>query len=108
MQFLFLALAILFEVVGSAFLKVSDGFSKLIPTLITISAYIISFYFFSQTLKSLPLGVAYAIWGGMGIVFTALISVFVFKQPIDWAAIIGITLIIAGVIILNVFSKALR
>jgi len=108
MQFLFLALAILFEVVGSAFLKVSDGFSKLIPTLITISAYIISFYIFSQTLKSLPLGVAYAIWGGMGIVFTALISVFVFKQPIDWAAIIGITLIIAGVIILNVFSKALR
>lgn len=108
MQFLYLALAILFEVVGSAFLKVSDGFSKLIPTLITISAYIISFYFFSQTLKSLPLGVAYAIWGGMGIVFTALISVFVFKQPIDWAAIIGITLIIAGVIILNVFSKALR
>jgi len=107
MKFLYLALAILFEVVGSSFLKVSDGFSKIIPTLITIVAYIISFYFFSQTLKTLPLGVAYAIWGGLGIVLTALISVFVFKQSIDLAAILGITLIVSGVVVLNFFSKTL-
>ncbi|HLS29837.1 MAG TPA: multidrug efflux SMR transporter [Flavobacteriaceae bacterium] len=107
MKFLYLALAILFEVVGSSFLKVSDGFSKIIPTLITIVAYIISFYFFSQTLKTLPLGVAYAIWGGLGIVLTALISVFIFKQSIDLPAILGITLIVSGVVVLNFFSKTL-
>ncbi len=107
MKYLFLALAIIFEVIGSSFVKLSEGFTKLIPTSITIVAYVISFYFFSQTLKSLPLGVAYAIWGGLGIVLTAVISVVFFKQSIDFPAILGILLIVSGVIIMNVFSKTM-
>lgn len=106
MKYLFLALAIVFEVVGSSYLKASNGFSKLIPTTITIVAYIASFYFFSQALKTINLGVAYAIWGGLGIVLTAVISVVIFKQSLDIPAIIGISLIIAGVLVMNFFSKS--
>lgn len=105
MNYLFLIIAILLEVVGSSFMKLSDGFSKWLPTSITIVAYVASFYFFSQVLKTIPLGLAYAVWAGMGIVLTALISVFIFKQPIDFAGILGIFLIVAGVVVLNYFSK---
>lgn len=105
MKYLFLALAIAFEVTGSSFMKLSDGFSKLLPTVVTIISYFISFYCFSLTLKYIPLGVAYAIWGGLGIVLTALISVFVFKHALDLPAIIGMSFIVAGVIIMNFFSK---
>lgn len=106
MKYLFLALAIIFEVLGSSFMKASDGFSKLLPTTITIIANIASFFFFSQALKSIPLGIANAIWGGLGIVLTALISVFVFKQTLDIPAIIGIIMIVGGVIVMNVFSQS--
>lgn len=106
MKYLYLAIAIVLEVIGTSFMQASDGFSKLVPTLITIIAYVACFYFFSQSLKVVPLGIAYAIWGGLGIVLTALISVIVFKQTLDWPAIIGITLIVAGVFVMNVFSKS--
>ena len=107
MKYLYLALAIVLEVLGSSFMKASDGFSKLLPTTITIIAYIACFFFLSQALKSIPLGIAYAIWGGLGIVLTALISVIIFKQSLDLAAIIGIILIVAGVFVMNFFSKSL-
>ena len=106
MKYLYLALAIVLEVVGSSFMKASDGFSKLLPTTITIIAYIACFFFLSQALKSIPLGIAYAIWGGLGIVLTALISVIIFKQSLDLPAIIGIVLIVAGVFVMNFFSKS--
>ena len=106
MKFLYLALAIVLEVLGSSFMKASDGFSKLLPTTITIIAYIACFFFLSQALKSIPLGIAYAIWGGLGIVLTALISVIIFKQSLDLPAIIGIILIVAGVFVMNFFSKS--
>ncbi|MBK8657518.1 MAG: multidrug efflux SMR transporter [Bacteroidetes bacterium] len=106
MKYLFLSLAIVLEVVGSSFMKASDGFSKLLPTAITIVAYIACFFFMSQALKSIPLGIAYAIWGGLGIVLTAIISVVVFKQSLDIPAIIGIILIVTGVIVMNFFSKS--
>ena len=86
-------------------MKASNGFSKLLPTAITIVAYLACFFFLSQALKYIPLGVAYAIWGGLGIVLTALISVFVFKQSLDLPAIIGIIMIVGGVIVMNAFSK---
>lgn len=105
MKYLYLALAIILEVTGSSFLKVSEQFSKLIPSAITVIAYLACFYFLSLTLKTMPLGVAYAIWGGLGIVLTTLISVFIFKNAIDLPAILGITLIVAGVVVLNFFSK---
>ena len=105
MHYLYLGLAIFFEIIGSSFIKVSDGFSKLWPTLVVAVAYMICFYFIALALKTIPLGIAYAIWGGIGIVLTALISVFIFKQPIDFPAIAGISLIVAGVFVINLFSK---
>ncbi|KRT15379.1 MULTISPECIES: DMT family transporter [Pedobacter] len=106
MKYLFLALAIISEVVGSSFLNASNQFTKLIPSAITVVAYLLCFYFLSIALKSIPLGTAYAIWGGLGIVLTAIISVVVFKNKLDIGAIIGISLIVAGVVVLNVFSKS--
>ncbi|MDN3607653.1 MULTISPECIES: DMT family transporter [Bacteroidota] len=105
MKYLFLALAIILEVIGSSFMKASNGFTKIIPTSITIIAYIVCFFFLSQALKHIPLGIAYAIWGGLGIVLTAIISVVVFKQSLDLPAIIGIILIVSGVFVMNFFSK---
>ena len=105
MHYLFLALAIIFEVFGSSFIKLSNGFTKPLPTVAVAFGYIVCFYFLSLSLKVIPLSIAYAIWGGVGIVLTALISVFIFKQSIDWAAIAGITLIVAGVVVINLFSK---
>lgn len=106
MKYLYLAITIILEVIGTSFMQASNGFSKLVPTVITIVAYIACFYFFSQSIKVIPLGIAYAIWGGLGIVLTALISVVVFKQTLDVPAILGITLIVAGVFVMNVFSKS--
>lgn len=105
MRYLFLALAILFEVVGSSFMKASDGFTKWLPSAVVIITYVICFYFLSLALKSIPLGIAYAIWGGLGIVLTAIISVVIFKQHLDVPAIIGIGLIISGVLVINFLSK---
>ena len=100
----FLMLAIIFEVLGTTFLVKSEQFTRLVPTLFMALLYIGSFYFLSQTIKTIPLGIAYAIWGGIGIVLTAIVGLVVFKQSIDMPAIIGIGLIILGVVVINVFS----
>lgn len=105
MKYLFLGLAIIFEVIGSSFIKASDGFTKLWPSSVVVVAYITCFYFLSLALKTIPLGVAYAIWAGLGIVLTAAVSVFIFKQKLDLPAIIGIILIVSGVVVMNFFSK---
>lgn len=107
MKYILLSLAIIFEVIGSSFMQASNGFSKLIPTSITLIAYLICFYFFSQTLKFFPLGIAYAVWGGLGIVLTAIVSITVFKQRLDFPAILGILLIVSGVLVMNFFSKTM-
>lgn len=103
-----LALAIISEVTASAFLQRSEQFSKLVPTVIMIICYVVSFFFLAQALKVMPLGVAYAIWGGLGIVLTALVSVVIFRQSLDLAALIGIALIVGGVVVMNVFSHSAR
>jgi len=105
MRYLYLTLAIAFEVVGSSFMKASEGFSKWVPSSIVIIAYLTCFYFLSLALKTIPLGIAYAIWGGLGIVLTAIISVVIFKQKLDIPAIVGIVLIVSGVVVMNFFSK---
>ena len=105
MIYLYLTLAIAFEVVGSSFMKASEGFSKWVPSSIVIIAYLTCFYFLSLALKTIPLGIAYAIWGGLGIVLTAIISVVIFKQKLDIPAIVGIVLIVSGVVVMNFFSK---
>ncbi len=105
MKYLYLALAILLEVTGSSFLQVSKGFSKPVPTIVMVLAYIACFFFLSQALKYIPLGIAYAIWAGLGIVLTAAVSVLIFKQTLDLPAVLGMLLIISGVIVINAFSK---
>lgn len=105
MAYILLALAIVSEVTGSTFLVKSEGFTQLVPSILVVIFYVISFYLLSQVIKTIPLGVAYAIWGGVGIVLTALIGFLMFRQSLDLAALIGIALIIGGVVVMNIFSK---
>ncbi|MBH0240037.1 DMT family transporter [Methylobrevis albus] len=100
-----LGLSIAAEIAGTTFLMKSEQFSRLAPTVACALFYVVSFYFLSHALKTLPLGLAYAIWGGLGIVVTGLIGLFVFRQVPDLAAIVGIGLILAGVIVVNAFSR---
>ena len=102
-----LAIAIVFEVVGTSFLQQSQQFTRPLPTALTVVCYAGAFYFLSLALKTMPVGIAYAIWSGLGIVLISLIGLFVFKQSLDLAAVIGLGLIVAGVIIVNVFSNSI-
>lgn len=99
-----LAISICLEIVATNLLKVSDGFTKPLPTLGSLTLYAISFYFVSIIFRSLPVGLVYAIWSGVGIVLTAVVAYFAFGQKIDMAGMIGIGLIIAGVLVINLFS----
>lgn len=100
-----LAGAIVFEIVGTTFLSRSEHITKLTPTLAAIFFYGCSFYLLAQALRTLPLGVAYAIWGGLGIVLTAAVSVVYLKQRLDGITMVGIGFIVVGVVIVNAFSK---
>lgn len=102
---LLLYLAIIFEVIATSALKASDGFSKLGPSILVALGYGVAFYLLAQTLRTIPVGVAYAIWSGVGIVLITLIAWIFFAQKLDLAALLGISLIIFGVIILNLFSN---
>ena len=101
-----LACAIISEVIGSTFLVKSEGFSKLIPSLVVVVLFSLAFYLLSQVIKVIPLGIAYAIWAGVGIVLTALIGYFIFRQSLDIPAMLGIALIVAGVVVINLFSNS--
>lgn len=105
-SYIFLLGAIIFEIIGTSMLKTSEQFTKLWPSLATIVAYVLAFYLLSFTLKTIPVGIAYAIWSGLGIVLISIIGWILFGQKLDTPAIIGLGLIIAGVVILNVFSKS--
>lgn len=102
---LFLAIAIGGELIGTVFLKYTEGFTKLWPSLVTIISYSICFFCFSKALLHINLSVAYAVWSGLGIVVSTLASVFLFKQGITPAGIVGIVLILIGVVVLNVFGS---
>ncbi|MBF7684580.1 QacE family quaternary ammonium compound efflux SMR transporter [Acinetobacter sp. B10A] len=104
--YLLLACAIITEVIGSTFLVKSEGFTKLVPSLAMIICLSAAFFFLSLVIKTIPLGIAYAIWAGVGIVLTACIGYFVFKQSLDMPALIGIGFIVIGVVIINLFSKS--
>lgn len=101
---LYLIIAIIAEVAGTLALKQIQGFRNLVPTLVVIVAYGTSFYFFSRTLEFLPVGVVYAIWSGLGLVLVILFSALVYKQSLDLPGLMGILLIIAGIIIIRLFS----
>jgi small multidrug resistance pump len=105
MQWIYLAIAILSEVIATSALKGSEGFSRLAPSVLVVVGYASSFYFLSLTLRTIPLGIAYAIWAGAGVAVIALVGWVVYHQPLDVAGVIGIVLIVSGVIVLNLFSK---
>lgn len=106
MNYLWLAAAIISEVFATSSLKASNGFSRLWPSVAVVVGYSAAFYFVSQTLKTIPVGVAYAIWSGVGTVLIALVGLVIYHQVLDRAALVGMTLIIAGVLIMNLFSKS--
>lgn len=104
-SWIFLGIAIVAEVVATTGLKASEGFTRLWPSVLVITGYAVAFYFLSITLKEIPVGLAYAIWAGLGIVLVAFIGWLVYGQTLDAASVIGMALIIAGVVVINVFSK---
>ena len=105
MTYLYFAAAIISEVVATSALKATQEFTKLIPSLIVIFGYCISFYLLTLVLRTVPVGITYAIWAGVGIVLVALVGAILYKQIPDIPAMIGMALIIAGVVIINVYSK---
>lgn len=105
MHYLYLGFAIVSEVVATALLKRSDGFTKLGPTLLSLLGYAISLGLLSLTLRTIPTGVAYAIWSGLGVVLIAIISYFFNGESLDRPAMVGLALIVAGVVVMQVFSK---
>ena len=105
-HWLFLGIAIVAEVTATSALKASEGFSRLWPSGVVVLGYGVAFYFLSLTLRTVPVGVAYAIWSGLGVVLVALLSWWLFGQKLDLAALLGMGLIVAGVIVMNVFSKS--
>lgn len=106
MNWLYLGIAIVAEVVATSALKAAEGFTRLAPSVVVVVGYLIAFYFLSLTLRTIPVGVAYAIWSGIGIALISLIEWLVYGQSLDGPAIAGLVLIVAGVVVLNGFSKS--
>ncbi|WP_018652149.1 DMT family transporter [Actinobacillus capsulatus] len=105
-SWILLGFAIVIEVIGSNCIKASEGFSKPLPTAVAIGAFGVALYLLSVITKTLPIGIVYAVWSGVGIVLTAIVAYFAFGQKPDLAGFIGMGMIIAGVLVLNLFSKA--
>lgn len=106
MSYLYLAIAIVAEVIGTSALKAAEGFTRLLPSLVVIAGYGTAFYFLSLALKVIPVGIAYAIWSGVGVALVTLIGWIVFRQRLDAPALAGVALIVAGVVVIHVFSGA--
>ena len=107
MPYIYLAIAIVAEVIATSALKASEEFTKLIPSLIVIFGYGVAFYLLTLVLRTIPIGITYAVWSGLGIVLVAFVGATLYKQIPDVAAAIGMGLIVAGVIVINIFSKTI-
>ena len=107
-KWLLLSIAILAEVFGTSFLKASEGFTRVGPSIAVVVGYLVSFYFLALSLKVIPVGIAYAIWAGVGVVLIACIGWMIFGQKLDTAAIIGIAMILGGVVVLILFSNSIN
>lgn len=108
MTYMYLFMAIVAEVIATSSLKTAEGFTKLGPSLIVVVGYIAAFYLLSLVLQSMTVGIAYAIWSGVGIILLAIVGAFAFREIPDMPAVIGMVLIIAGVIVIHVFSETVR
>jgi small multidrug resistance pump len=105
MSYFYLIVAVIFEVIGTAGLQASEQFTKPKPLILTAIGYAAAFYFLSLVLRTMPVGIAYALWSGFGMIFITLIGLVWFGQRLDWPALTGLVLILAGVITINLFSK---
>ncbi|QPP51714.1 DMT family transporter [Billgrantia campisalis] len=105
MAFVYLALAIVAEVVATSALKATDGFTRPGPSLLVVVGYAIAFFMLSLVLRTIPVGIAYAIWAGLGIVLVALLGIVVYGQRPDLPAVLGIGLIVTGVVVIQLFSR---
>jgi small multidrug resistance pump len=103
--FVLLSIAIIAEVIATSAMRASEGFSRLLPSVVVVTGYGIAFYCLSLTLRSIPVGIVYAVWSGAGIVLITLVALVMYRQVPDLPAIIGLGLIVAGVAVLNIFSK---
>ncbi len=103
--YVWLAVAIVAEVVGTSALRASESFTRLMPSLVVVAGYALAFYCLSMTLKTMPVGIVYAIWSGVGIVLITLVAMVIYRQVPDLAAVAGLSLIVAGVVVLNLFSN---
>lgn len=102
----YLSIAIVAEVIGTSFLKQAEGFTRLAPSLVVAVAYAVAFYFLALTLRTMPVGIAYAVWSGVGIALIALIGFVFLGQTLDAPALLGIGLILAGIVLINAFSSS--
>jgi small multidrug resistance pump len=107
MTYLYLAIAIIAEVAATSALKASEEFTRLIPSIIVVVGYGVTFYFMTLVLRVIPIGITYAIWSGFGIVLVAVVGFFLYKQTPDIPAMLGMGLIISGVVVIHVFSKTI-
>lgn len=105
-QWIFLSIAIVSEVIATTSLKAAEGFTHLWPSIFVVCGYSVAFYFLSLTLKTIPVGVVYAIWSGAGIAIITIVAWAVYGQSLNTPSIIGMLLIVAGIIVLNVFSES--
>jgi small multidrug resistance pump len=106
MHWVYLLIAIVAEVIATSALKASAEFTRLVPSIVVVAGYLTAFYFLSLTLRTLPVAIVYAMWSGIGIALIALVGWLFLKQSLDTAALAGIGLIVAGVLVLNIFSKS--
>ena len=104
-HWVYLISAIVSEVIAPSALKASTGFSKPLPSVVVVVGYLVSFYFLSLTLKTIPVGIAYAIWSGVGVVLISIVAWLLYGQKLDLPALIGMGLIISGVMVINLFSS---
>jgi len=107
LAYAYLGSAIVAEVVATSALKASAGFSRLVPSILVIGGYAIAFYMLSRVVESIPVGIAYAVWSGVGVVLVAIAGAIVYRQIPDLATIIGMTLIVAGVVVIHVYSSSI-
>ena len=103
---LILFFAVLSEVIATTSLKFSEGFTRMVPSIVVVVGYGLSFYLLSITLKVMPIGIAYALWSGIGITLTVILGKIIWNESLDWARVTGIILIIIGILVINLFSKA--
>lgn len=105
MSFVYLALAIIAEVIGTSALKASEGFTRLWPSVTVVVGYSVAFYLLALALRSIPVGIAYAFWAGLGIVLITLVGIVVYGEKPDLPALVGLTMIVGGVVVIQVFSS---